>query len=151
MIHTSPATHATRNAARTRQFERAGIELAIRYATAERASGGVKLFGEEVIPMCSPELVRDRARPLARPEDLERQVLLHYDDGGQVPWLLWEPWLEAAGVPDLKPAGPSQHCFAARLLPDALRALGEPRRRGRIHCMAARRVGYFGFATRPIR
>ena len=39
-----------------------------------------RLFGERLLPVCSPELAVDRARPLKRPEDLARHVLLHIDD-----------------------------------------------------------------------
>ena len=44
--------------------------------TAELAPGGSKLFGEDVVPVCSPALAGDPARPLARPEDLRNHVLL---------------------------------------------------------------------------
>jgi LysR family glycine cleavage system transcriptional activator len=40
--------------------------------------GAIKLFGEVVLPVCSPKLVT-RTAPLATPEDLRRHVLLHYE------------------------------------------------------------------------
>lgn len=86
-------------------LDRAGIELAVRYSPIGRAPGGEKLFGEEVFPVCSPALLRDPARALARPADLARHTLLHYEDIRGAPWLDWSPWFEAAGIPDLKPAG----------------------------------------------
>jgi DNA-binding transcriptional LysR family regulator len=105
-------------------LDRSGIELAIRYSTAERAPGGAKLFGEEVFPVCSPALARDRARPIKRPEDLARHVLLHVDDAGQAPWLAWDPWFEAAGIPDLKPAGSLHFSHYDQLIQAAINGQG---------------------------
>lgn len=86
-------------------LERAGIDVAVRYSTPERAPGGAKLFDEEVFPVCSPALARDPARPLARPADLAAHVLLHLEDARTAPWLDWAQWFESAGVPELRPAG----------------------------------------------
>ena len=86
-------------------LDRSGIDVAVRYTRAERAPGATRLFGEEVVPVCSPTLARDPARALARPEDLRHHVLLHVEDLHATPWLVWAQWLEAAGIPDLKPAG----------------------------------------------
>src|SRR6266536_781857 len=48
-------------------LERSLIDLAIRYCRPETVpEGAVKLFGAEMIPMCSRALVRDKARPLKR-------------------------------------------------------------------------------------
>lgn len=84
-----------------------GIEVAIRYCSAEMApAGAVRLFGEEVTPVCSPGLIT-AVLPLAAPEDLRRHVLLHYDrnDGHLAPWLTWTVWLEVMQVADFKLAG----------------------------------------------
>lgn len=86
-------------------LERAGIDVAVRYTSAEHAPGATKLFGEEVFPVCSPALTRDPTRPLGRPEDLRHHVLLHVENLNATPWLVWAQWLEAAGIADLKPAG----------------------------------------------
>lgn len=97
-----------RIAADTRMLdlEREGIEVAIRYcmpkAAPERA---IKLFGEVVLPVCSPKLVT-RSAPLAMPADLRHHVLLRYDQpDGVAPWLSWTVWLETMQLPGLKPAG----------------------------------------------
>jgi LysR family glycine cleavage system transcriptional activator len=50
------------------------------------------LLDEEIVCVASPALARGR-RPLARPADLRRHVLLH--DESHEPW---RTWLEAAGV-----------------------------------------------------
>jgi DNA-binding transcriptional LysR family regulator len=63
------------------------------------------MFGEEIVPVCSPALLRDRARPLKSPADLRHHVLLHFDDVDRaIPSLSWNVWLEAEGLADLKPA-----------------------------------------------
>ena len=87
-------------------LEREGIELAIRYCMPKAApEGAIKLFGEVVLPVCSPKLVT-RTAPLAKPEDLRHHVLLHYErPDGVTPWLSWTVWLETMQLPGLKAAG----------------------------------------------
>jgi DNA-binding transcriptional LysR family regulator len=87
-------------------LEREGIEVAIRYCMPKAApEGAVKLFGEVVLPVCSPKLLT-RAAPLATPEDLRYHVLLHYErPDGAAPWLNWTVWLETMQLAGLKPAG----------------------------------------------
>jgi LysR family glycine cleavage system transcriptional activator len=88
-------------------LERERIDLAVRYCTEAMAPpGSPRLFGERLVPVCSPSLAADRERPLKRPEDLARHTLLHIDDErGRFPWLNWSVWLAAIGIRDLKPAG----------------------------------------------
>lgn len=88
-------------------LERERVDLAIRFCEPRAAPpGALRLTGEEVFPVCSPALLRERARPLRRPQDLARHVLLHIDDPAcRWPWLGWTEWLEALGVPELQPAG----------------------------------------------
>jgi DNA-binding transcriptional LysR family regulator len=88
-------------------LERSRIDLAIRYASEQRAPAGAqRLFGEAVVPVCAPALLEDRSRPLSRIEDLRHHVLLHLDEPlGPLPWLTWSTWLEAAGLPQLQTAG----------------------------------------------
>jgi DNA-binding transcriptional LysR family regulator len=88
-------------------LDRERIDLAIRYCPVRLApSGSIRMFGEEIVPVCSPLLLKDRSRPLKSPTDLRHHTLLHYDDPhGSIPWLEWSVWLESAGLPDLRPAG----------------------------------------------
>jgi len=86
-------------------LERSGIDIAVRYTRSDGAPGANKLFGEQVFPVCSPALARDPERPLKAPADLRHHVLLHVENLHATPWLVWTQWLEAAGVPELKPAG----------------------------------------------
>jgi DNA-binding transcriptional LysR family regulator len=83
------------------------IEVAIRYCAPDAApANAVLLFGEEVLPVCSPRLLRDGARPLRAPEDLRHHMLLHDEWNWRgIGWLDWDSWLEAHGLAKLKPAG----------------------------------------------
>lgn len=87
-------------------LEREGIEVAVRYCTPKAApQGALKLFGEQVLPVCSPRLLTRKA-PLTQPEDLRHHVLLHYErPEGITPWLSWTVWLEVMQMQGLKPAG----------------------------------------------
>jgi LysR family transcriptional regulator, glycine cleavage system transcriptional activator len=91
----------------TLNLERSLIDLAIRYCRPESVpEGAVRLFGEEVLPVCSQALLRDRSRPLERPQDLQHHTLLHFDYvGAHKSFMDWGTWLTARGVGDLKPAG----------------------------------------------
>lgn len=89
---------------RTVDLERGEVDVAIRYLGATVPANAIRLFGDRMLPVVSPAVVR--RLPLQRPADLARHVLLHYDDPeGRVPWLHWGAWLAANGTADLKPAG----------------------------------------------
>lgn len=85
-------------------LERDGVDLAIRFAAADAMAGERPLFREDVIPVCSPALASDPARPLREPADLGAHVLLHMVDA-RASWIEWNIWLHAHGLRDLKPAG----------------------------------------------
>jgi DNA-binding transcriptional LysR family regulator len=91
----------------TLNLERSLVDLAIRYCPPESApEGATRLFGEEVLPVCAPALLRDRSRPLKRPQDLKHHVLLHFDyPGAQKMFMDWGTWLTSLGIGDLKSAG----------------------------------------------
>src|SRR5580704_18586421 len=64
-------------------LERSLVDVAIRYCKPDTVpQGAIRLFGEEVLPVCSPSLLRDASRPLGVPQDLAHQVLLHFDFPG---------------------------------------------------------------------
>jgi DNA-binding transcriptional LysR family regulator len=86
-------------------LDRDGVDLAIRYHTQEGAgAAAVRLFGEVVLPVCSPRLRRDPQRPLKTPGDLRHHCLLHMDGGAAAQLLEWPPWLRAMDLDGLKPA-----------------------------------------------
>jgi DNA-binding transcriptional LysR family regulator len=88
-------------------LDRSLMDMAIRYCRPEAApEGAVRLFGEDVLPVCSRSLLRERARPLKRPQDLQHHVLLHFDyPGAERSFMDWGTWLTAHGIGELKSAG----------------------------------------------
>src|SRR5271169_1918441 len=63
----------------TLNLERSLIDLAIRYCTPEAVpDGAIRLFGEEMILVCSRTLLSDKKRPLKRPQDLTHHTFLHF-------------------------------------------------------------------------
>ena len=75
------------------------------------AADAVRLFGERLLPVASPALVK-RGPPLAQPGDLARHVLLHLDDpGGAMPWLNWPAWLTSNGA--ARPEAGGRHAVLA--------------------------------------
>jgi DNA-binding transcriptional LysR family regulator len=92
---------------RIQDLQRERIDVAVRYATQALAGpDALRLFGEQMFPVCSPKLVAGAQPPLNAPADLRRHALLHLDDPeGRWPWQSWRVWLEAAGAGDIRPAG----------------------------------------------
>jgi DNA-binding transcriptional LysR family regulator len=91
-------------------LEREGIDVAIRdCAVGTAPPGSIHLVGEHLAAMCSPGYAKEsraQGKPLKRPEDLRHHILVTLHDAtGRWPWLSWGRWLEAAGVPDIEPAG----------------------------------------------
>ncbi len=85
-------------------LERSQIDLAIRFAPSATAKGPL-LFEEEVQPLCSPDLLHDRRRPLKTPADLEHHTLLTVDmPPGEPPTVDWEPWLQVIGLDGVRSA-----------------------------------------------
>lgn len=77
-------------------FEREQIDAAIYWGVEiGRGLGGVRLFGERLVPVCSPRLLPPQGT--IGLDDLPRNVLLHSfrrpDD--------WRRWFTAAGLPDI--------------------------------------------------
>ena len=86
-------------------LNRDGFDVAIRYDTEEGAgTQGVRLFGEVVLPVCSPRLLRDARRALKAPQDLSHHCMLHMDTGPGSQLLEWPMWLRAMKIETLKPA-----------------------------------------------
>jgi len=104
-------------------LEREGIDLAVRFAPDADMAGQRPLFEEEVIPVCSPALAADPARPLREPADLRAHVLLHAADA-KSSWMEWNLWLHANGLRDLKPAGALQFNQYVQLVQAAVNGQG---------------------------
>jgi len=89
---------------RRRDLAADGFDLAISYGRVA-APFGTPLGGESMQPVCSPQLARDKSRPLKTPSDLRLHTLLQVviPPGTDMP-LEWDPWLQAVGLADLQPA-----------------------------------------------
>lgn len=96
--HPDIAVHVAADNA-VRDLERDRMDVAIRYSTRELAGpGAVRLFGERVLPVCSPRLLEQHA--LREPADLQHFVLLNFEDPQQLtPWLTWDVWFEVMQLP----------------------------------------------------
>ena len=92
---------------RALNLDRSLVDIAIRYCQRGMApADAVPLFGEDILPVCSPLVLNDPATPLRRPEDLKHHTLLHLDyPGMKRTWYDWGTWLTSFGMEDLKPAG----------------------------------------------
>lgn len=83
-------------------FVREDIDVGIRFGTDEFSElNSVYLFCFDLIPVCSPELVK-QGQGLNRPQDLAHYTLLHseYDDIDSS-WPDWGMWLATAGVDNI--------------------------------------------------
>src|SRR5205807_1582969 len=112
-------THAAAELFRTqsaisRQIQALEAQLGVplferRHRALALTEGGQLLLttASQVLRVCAPALLKDRARPLRGPADLRRHVLLHDDPGAYpaLPYLEWSVWLEAMGCAGLEPAG----------------------------------------------
>lgn len=88
------------------RLDRDGVDVAIRYCgPAGAGPDAVLLFHERMVPVCSPVLLADPARPLASPADLRRHVLLHVSTAQGIDEGTWPLWLRAMGEAALVPAG----------------------------------------------
>ena len=106
-------------------LEREGVDLAVRYCTEAMAGPGApRLFGEVMMPVCSPALRRQPGKPLKHPEDLRHHVLLHTasHDYSQLPE--WSLWLRSMGVEGLKPAGSLHFSDFDQMMNAAMRGQG---------------------------
>jgi DNA-binding transcriptional LysR family regulator len=82
-----------------------GFDLALRYGPIGEVPGR-RLFEEVVQPVCSPRLLAAGDPPLRTPADLARHVLLQNAESGATGLPVdWASWLNAVGLPDLRPAG----------------------------------------------
>ncbi len=105
-------------------LERGDADIAVRYSKEDAApADGLRLFGEEVTPVCSPLLsARGNGGGIGALKDLARHTLLHMDSAHGI--LDWETWLVAEGLGDLKPAASLRFDNYDQLIQAALDAQG---------------------------
>jgi LysR family glycine cleavage system transcriptional activator len=80
------------------------VDIAIRFGKGDYPGlHSLRLFEEEVTPMCAPSLLRGAA-PLETPEDLRRHKLIRDESWSFAPEAPgWRAWLAAAGVTGIDP------------------------------------------------
>jgi DNA-binding transcriptional LysR family regulator len=84
-------------------LERDLVDVAVRFCKEEQLpQGAVRLFGQDLFPVCSPSLQSEGPLPLRTLDDLEHHALLHMEGAGG--FLDWGTWLAAHDFADLKPA-----------------------------------------------
>ncbi len=82
-----------------------------------------KLMDEEIYPVCSPELLRQRH--LYKPGDLAHETLIHdLSMDGHANFPTWETWMEKAGVTDTTPKRGMQINNSAAVLQAAIEGHG---------------------------
>jgi DNA-binding transcriptional LysR family regulator len=88
-------------------LEREHLDLAIQWVgPGADVPNGERLIDYKTFPVCSPALLRDRARPLRAPSDLAKHVLLDFDRlVDRRSWSDWEHWFDAMKIRNVKPAG----------------------------------------------
>jgi len=97
------------------------VDLAVRFCPI-RDGVGAPLFEETVLPMCSPRLLVQRARPLKKPADLQHHTLLAVDmPQGMALTVDWEPWFRVMGLTELR----TKNTLRFTQYPDAVAAAVE--------------------------
>lgn len=107
-------------------LEVADLDVAVRYAPAERmAPGARRLFGESVTPMVSPWLLKS-GPPLRKPEDLLQHTLIEAGDAytPHLAWLTWRRWLDANGLERAQPKRWLSFNYAYQMVQAALSGQG---------------------------
>ena len=88
---------------KTVNLERSLVDVAVRYCKLDEAPDeAIRLFGEELFPVCSPTLVQDGPFPLRALGDLKHHALLHMAEAGDL--MDWDTWLAAQGHAGLRSA-----------------------------------------------
>ncbi len=83
-------------------MERSQLDVAVRFCPTGEGQGQ-PLFEETVLPVCAPQLLRDRTKPLKTPADLEHHTLLTMETPQDMaPTAEWAPWLEIMGVAEMR-------------------------------------------------
>lgn len=83
-------------------LQRSGIDVSVRLSTISQGVGS-PLFEEQVLPVCAPQLLKNRALPLKKPADLAKHTLLAIDmPQGQSLTIDWEPWFKVMGLPQMR-------------------------------------------------
>ena len=83
-------------------LDRSQLDMAVRFCPTAQGVGP-PLFEELVLPVCSPQLLANRANPLRKPADLANHTLLAVDTPRGLALIGdWEPWLKVMGLPEVR-------------------------------------------------
>ena len=83
-------------------IERSQLDVAVRFCPTGEGDGQ-PLFEETVLPVCAPQLLRDRGKPLKTPADLVHHTLLTMETPQDMaPTADWAPWLEIMGLSEMR-------------------------------------------------
>lgn len=84
-----------------------GFDVAIQhFKPGEAAAGWVKLLDDDVLPVCSPALLRSSRKPVLSPGDLAQHVQIQLSSRlNSHPTTDWMRWREQLRLEHLKPAG----------------------------------------------
>ncbi|HEU0199844.1 MAG TPA: LysR substrate-binding domain-containing protein [Burkholderiaceae bacterium] len=102
------------------------LDVAIRYVPrGSDVPGGELLVDYATFPVCAPELLRDRARPLRNPTDLARHTLLDFEAVlyGRA-WSDWAQWFSAMKVRGVKPVSTLRFSHYDQVIQAALSGVG---------------------------
>ena len=106
-------------------LEIADVDLALRYGPmATMPPQAVRLFGEQLTPVASPWLLKER--PLARPADVAHFTLIEAGDAHQthLEWLTWRRWFDEHGLAKLQPKRWLYFNYAYQMVQAALAGQG---------------------------
>jgi len=102
-----------------RDFGRGGIDVRVSYGFPQSDLECHLLFSPEVLPVCSPRVLRN-GPPLRCAADLVQHTLLHVIDAAGD----WRLWADAAGIPAPSPAAGMQYDTYALALQGAIEGQG---------------------------
>lgn len=81
-------------------LDRSQVDVAVRFCALPDGVGP-PLFEEAVMPVCAPQLLRNRALQLKKPADLAQHTLLAVDmPQGRGLTVDWAPWMALMGLPE---------------------------------------------------
>src|SRR5690606_11337428 len=86
-------------------LETTDVDLAIRYSASVNDTTAQTLFGEELVLVASPALLKN-GPPLREPADAAHYTLIETGDVHRTPqleWLSWQRWFAANGCDQLQP------------------------------------------------
>lgn len=79
-------------------FRNHDIDVMVRFGSGHYAGCQVtQLFSAQAVPLCNPRLLKDKDRPLKKPDDLAHHTLLH-DDTPYAGRPSWEKWLQEFSI-----------------------------------------------------